>query len=95
MKFWPVNRYIHIELQPEKSSKTESSVLLPDSYTEQLGKNQRHAKAKVIETAPDVRISRLAKGDFILIDRSMVEEIKLDEGNITLILDNYVIGIVT
>ena len=94
MIFKPVNRYIHIKLQTEKPKERETSILLPADYTEQSDDSQRHAIVEVIESAPDVRLSTIGKGALILVDRSMIEKITIKNETITVILDNYVVGII-
>ena len=94
MIFKPVNRYIHIKEQVEETKERKTSILLPADYTEQSGDSQRHAIVEVIEVAPDVRLSIVCKGASLIVDRSMIEKITIKNETITVILDNYVVGII-
>ena len=88
----PVNRYVQITLAPTPQKvAAESRILLPADFKE---KEERYVVATVNNFAEDVRFSAsLSEGAQILVDRSMVEEIMLDNQLISIIQDNYIIGI--
>ena len=89
----PVNRYIVIEIIEPASPEIESGIVLPADFKPT---EERYISAKVIGWAHDVRFaSDLSAGATILIDRSMAEKIKLAGEDIHIILDNYVIGILS
>ena len=89
----PVNRYIVIEIIKPKSPEIESGIVLPADFKPT---EERYISAKVIEWAEDVRFAKeLNAGSTLLIDRSMAEKIKLHGEDIYIILDNYVIGILS
>ena len=93
MIFKPVNRYLHVSVAPPPEAATLSGIVLPDDYKPEP---ERYVPATLIACADDVRFKdKLSEGAEVLIDRSMVEEIKLNNETITLILDNYIVGIVT
>jgi len=59
-------------------------------------KEERYVTATVLEWAADVRFKdELETGTKIIVDKSMVEEINTKNKTINVILDNYIIGIVT
>jgi co-chaperonin GroES (HSP10) len=93
--FKPVNRYIQIKL-PEILPQTASGIVLPDDYKPT---EERHATAEVVAYASDVRFKDQlvmcgGPGTSVIIDKSMIEEITVNNGKINVILDNYVVGII-
>jgi co-chaperonin GroES (HSP10) len=89
----PVNRYIVIEIIEPKSPEIESGIVLPADFKPT---EERYISAKVIGWAEDVRFAKeLKAGGVLLIDRSMAEKIKLEGEDIHIVLDNYVIGILS
>ncbi len=84
----PVKRYIVVELPP-KREEISSDILLPDSYAP---RESSHAACTVLEFASDVRFD-MEIGDTIIVDRSMIEEIQVDNETYSVVLDNYVIGL--
>lgn len=87
--FKPVNRYILV--QEEKIEQTESLIVLPDDYKPA---EERYVTVEVREVAEDVRFKVLPSSK-IVIDRSMLEQITIGATNYSVILDNYVVGIVS
>ena len=91
MSIVPVNRYIHIEIPQVDLPQRESGIVLPQDYAPT---KERHAVATVKACAEDVRFREgCPPGTQIIIDQGMVEEIIVNNEKITVILDNYVIGI--
>jgi len=90
--FSPLNRYLHIEIaQPEKE--TTTGILLPDDFKPT---EERHVIASVHAWADDVRFAEnLSVGSNILIDKSMVEEVTINGATAQLVLDNYVLGLIS
>lgn len=84
----PVNRHIVIENQTAEIEE-ESVVLLPDGYTPP---QQDYAKVVALSVADDVSFE-CESGDVILIDKRMITEIEVDGVTITMILENYVLGV--
>lgn len=84
----PVNRHIVIENQRTEVEE-ESVVLLPEGYTPP---QQDYSTAKVLSVADDVSFE-CEQGDTILLDKRMVTEIDLGNETITMILENYVLGV--
>ena len=90
--FQPVNRYIQIEIEKSTDSAASAGIVLPEDYAP---KKERHVMARVINWATDVRfVDRLGANNRLLIDQSMIEEIQINNKKITVILDNYVVGII-
>ncbi len=87
--FKPVNRYILVE--EEKEEVRESLIVLPEDYQPS---EERYTTVEVKEVAEDVRF-KLLPSSKIVIDKSMMEEITIGATNYSVILDNYVIGIIS
>ena len=92
--FKPVNRYIQIDL-PKPKPQPNSSIVLPEDYKPT---EQRHVIAKVVAYASDVRFKdqlvMCGNGASVIVDKSMIEEITINNSKINIILDNYVVGII-
>jgi len=91
MGFTPKNRYLLVELQ-EDPTKEESAVLLPDDYKP---KKSGYAVAKVLKTSCDKDHRPIVnEGDVAIINRSMVEEIEVGTSTHSIVLENYVLGVI-
>tara|TARA_R110000744_G_scaffold278746_1_gene390979 strand:+ start:126 stop:416 length:291 start_codon:yes stop_codon:yes gene_type:complete len=90
MQFKPVNRYIYIEVPETKSNETSSGIVLPDDYKPQ---EERHSVVSVVDWAEDVKF-KLKKNQRIIVDRSMIEEVTVFDKKVSLILENYVLGVI-
>ena len=93
--FKPVNRYIQIEL-PKPKPQASSSIMLPEDYKPT---EERHITAKVVAYASDIRFKDQlvmcgGKGASVIVDKSMIEEITINNSKINVVLDNYVVGII-
>ena len=93
--FKPVNRYIQIKL-PEVVHQTTSGIVLPDDFKPT---EERYGTAEVINYAPDVRFKDQivmfgGVGASIIVDKSMIEEITINNDTISIVLDNYIVGII-
>ena len=88
--FKPVNRYIYIEVPEPKSNETSSGIVLPDDYKPQ---EERHSVVSVVDWAEDVKF-KLKKNQRIIVDRSMIEEVTVYDTKVSLILENYVLGVI-
>jgi co-chaperonin GroES (HSP10) len=88
--FKPLNRYIQVEVSRDTDPERSSGIVLPDDYAPT---QEKYINATVISWAGDVRFADLLnKGDQIVIDQSMAEEITFNKEKIIVVLDNYVIG---
>ena len=88
--FNPVNRYILIEVPTTKIEDIESMIVLPQDYKPQ---EERFGTVTAIASAPDVRFS-IAPSTDLVVDRGMIEEIKIGGTIYNVILDNYIVGII-
>jgi len=89
--FKPVNRYIQVTVRAAPP-KTESGIVLPDDFKPT---EERYITAEVVSYASDVRFGdQMAHGAFVIVDKSMIEEITINNSKINVVLDNYVVGII-
>ena len=94
-RFKPVNRHLRVVPHVQKNE-TNTGVLLPEDYKPE---EARYIEATAIDVADDCnkqfRHLRLGTIDNnkIVIDRTMVEEVKLKDKTHFLILENYVVGV--
>ena len=87
--FKPVNRHIWIEMQTS-TKENNSLIVLPEDYQPS---EEAHIEVLFKAAAPDVRFeTKNAKK--LVVDASMIEEIKIRGTIYNVILDNYVVGIV-
>jgi len=89
----PVNR--HLLVIPHRAEKkTESGVLLPEDFKPQ---EDRYVVATVMDVASDCnsvfRCVRSAPNTRVVIDNTMVEEVRVRNKVHYLILENYVVGL--
>ena len=93
--FKPVNRYIEIKL-PKPKPQTTSSLVLPEDYKPT---EDRYVTVEVIAYASDIRFKDQlvmcgGQGASLVVDKSMIEEITINNSKINVVLDNYVVGII-
>ena len=89
--FKPVNRYIQVKINKPEQDLDEYGIVLPDDYNP---KEERYIVADVISCATDVRFHfEMVECKKIVIDQSMIEEITINNETISIILDNYVVGL--
>ncbi|MBT5638151.1 MAG: hypothetical protein HOJ16_06275 [Candidatus Peribacter sp.] len=91
----PTNR--HLTIVPHFTEReTESGVLLPDDYRPEEG---RYIEATVIDVSEDCskQFEGLRHGTVrqkkIVVDGSMVQEIKIGDRRTYIVLENHVVGI--
>jgi len=90
--FQPVNRYILIDMEEEAENITQTGILLPDDFKAE--DDDKFVTANVLSWADDVRFAeKLCSSASVVVDKSMVEEINVDNQLFTIIQDNYVVGI--
>jgi len=85
----PVNRHILVDYSPQEEQK-ETNILLPDDYKPP---EEEHIVALVLSVAEDVSFS-CKRGDKIVLDKKMLQEIKVKGSTYYTILENYVIGVI-
>tara|TARA_R100000008_G_scaffold14992_1_gene7274 strand:- start:611 stop:916 length:306 start_codon:yes stop_codon:yes gene_type:complete len=85
----PFNRHLLIDLIDEQAGDEESSgILLPEDYQKKV---EKFAVAEVVEISEDCSL-HLLEGDFIVVDRAMVDTVDIRGMSFNLILENYVYG---
>lgn len=87
--FKPVNRHILVDYSPPEA-KPESGILLPDDY---VAPTEDYITVDVLGWAEDVCIPVHGNAK-IIIDKKMLQEIRVEHSIYYLILENYVIGII-
>ena len=88
--FKPYNRYL--TLQPiEEEEKKENTILVPDDYKVKVSP---YALYQVCDVAKDCKsFDDSAINKNVLVNNSMIEEINVENEKISVVLDNYVIGL--
>tara|TARA_Y100001973_G_C5085180_1_gene274481 strand:+ start:207 stop:488 length:282 start_codon:yes stop_codon:yes gene_type:complete len=90
--FKPVNRYIQVKISKPEQDLDEYGIILPDDYNP---KEEKYIVADVVSCATDIRFDfETVEDKKIVIDQSMIEEITINNETISIILDNYVVGLV-
>ena len=90
--FKPLNRHVQIEFGNANPNQTQNGILLPDDFKPT---ENRYATATVLTASDDVKcLQYLRKGTKIIVDKSMVEEIKFEDKSINVVLENYILGII-
>lgn len=96
VRFKPANRHLLI-LPCTKKNETASGVLLPENYKPE---ENRYIEARVLDIAPDCsaqfkhfKYERIEGDKKVVVDRSMIQEINLQDRTHYLILENYVVGL--
>ena len=87
--FAPVNRHVLIEM-PQAQEGTHSLIVLPDDYKPE---EDRYVCVTALRSAPDIKIEIQAPAKLV-VDRSMIEEIKIGPTTYSVILENYIVGII-
>ena len=91
--FRPVNRHIQIDLSVEDPSEPAPTILLPEDFKPQQDK---YTAAQVVAVADDVKFkSLLTPKTKVVVDKAMIEEIKFADKSINVVLENYIVGIVS
>jgi co-chaperonin GroES (HSP10) len=86
----PCNRLLLVEPINKEQKEKESFVLVPETYK----KTSLYISAKVVDFAEDCKIN-VKKDQIIVIDNSMLQEVEINEKTNFLILENYVMGVIT
>ncbi len=91
----PVNRHLLIVPHTRKNE-TNSGVLLPEDFKPE---EDRYIEATVVDVASDCsdQFRHLRYGNLdnnkVVVDRTMIEEVKLKDRSHHMILENYVVGV--
>ena len=91
--FKPVNRYVHVKLIENEAPKTQSGILLPESFKPT---EERYTCVEVISVSEDIKFKEHVDcGDRIIVDKTMIDEINFMGKSINVILENYILGIIS
>ena len=89
--FLPRNR--HLLIEPVVKEKEEKPFLLPEDYEALL---PRFTVAKVLRQSPDcTNILNNDEEVYVVVNSTMIEEIVIGENTHHVVLENYVIGILS
>ena len=96
LRLKPVNR--HLLIVPHvKKNETASGVVLPEDYAPE---QEAYVEATVIDVAEDcdkqfnsLRYGVIGDDKKIIVDRSMIQEVKVKDRIHYLILENYIVGV--
>jgi len=91
MSFYPRNRHILIEIVKNQKEEPQSTVLLPEGYGE---KKDPYVCAVVKEISPSCTIG-IDKGDKVVVQTSMIQEINVGDNLYTIVLENYIYGVIS
>jgi co-chaperonin GroES (HSP10) len=90
--FEPLNRYIQIDLEQPSPHETATGVLLPQDFKPT---EERHVVASVVAWSTEVRFAdQLSAGTKVLVDKSMVERLVINGVHASIVLDNYILGLI-
>lgn len=86
MEVVPVNRFVSIEPIVEEEESNDAPILVPDNFRPKT----LHGTAKVLGVANDCNIM-IGRGDRVIVDNSMIQEINVGEETTYLILENHIL----
>ena len=90
--FKPYNRHILIEM-PKKETTEESSILLPEDYKVD---QSECVVVNVLDNAFDCDLRwSTEKNSKAVVERNMIREIKVEDKTYLIILENYVVGVIS
>ena len=93
MKFVPINR--HLLVEPVHQSEEEAKILLPEDYKPK----EPFAIVKLLTASAEVNSGRNSYhfeiGNKLVVNANMLEQIKVQDQVFHVILENYVIGILS
>ena len=92
LDFKPVNRHLQLRIK-EEQKKTRAGVLLPDAFSRDTEKYQIAEVLAVADDCKEVFIQ--AEGKRVYVERSMVETLNIAGLEVKLVLENYVIGVLS
>ena len=92
MKLKPYNRYLLIEPCDTAEGETESTILVPEDYKPK----DFHTLATIVDIAEDCKDSLTSKvGTKLICTTNMVEEVKVSGKVYYLLLENYILCLVS
>jgi len=91
--FKPVNRYVHVEIPTTKHQETTSGILLPEGFKPS---EDRYICVHTVSAADDVKFKEMLKPDCkLIVDKSMIEQINFMGKSINVVLENYILGVIS
>mgnify|MGYP005818924839 CR=1 FL=1 len=92
MIFKPFNRYVLVEsVEFDILEESSASILVPDSYAKP---RQPYGVYKVLDVAFDCqKVHGILPNSLILVNESMIENIKVGPLNLQVILENHILGL--
>jgi co-chaperonin GroES (HSP10) len=93
MKLSPRNRHLVVEkiVEPTPDTSVSSAILLPDDYRPV---DSPHSYVRIFDIAPDCTIA-VSKGDTVLVETHMLQELEIADQKTCLVLENYILGVLT
>jgi co-chaperonin GroES (HSP10) len=91
MSFKPLNRHIRLEPIEEREEEKESAILVPDNYKVKTSPYSLYKVLAVSKGCSNFDDGAVNKN--VLVNNSMVEEIKVNGETYYLLLENYVYGL--
>tara|TARA_Y100001973_G_scaffold98382_2_gene155888 strand:- start:3101 stop:3388 length:288 start_codon:yes stop_codon:yes gene_type:complete len=87
----PKNRHILVKTRKveEQEESTNSSFVLPEGYSKST---EQYAMAEVMEASEDCSVS-VSRGDTVLVPTNMLLDIKIEDDEFQMILENYILGV--
>ena len=93
MSFSPLNRHVLLLPVEEEEPESPGTILLPDDYVKVKSPYEVY---KIIGAASDCeKVGLENTGQEVIVNGSMVEEIKVHGSMYYLLLENYIYGILT
>ena len=94
MRFVPINRHLLVEPLPEEEEQ-EAKILLPENYKPK----QQFAVVKLLRASAEANSGKNSyhwePGKRLVINAAMLEKISVEEQAFHVILENYVIGVLS
>ena len=87
MKFEPRNR--HLLVEKIENEEERSNVLLPEGYK----KVEEYSLLRVLSASPDCSVM-VRKGEKIIVPTHFVQDIRVEAGEFSIVLENHVCGVV-
>ena len=87
----PKNRHILVKTRKteEQDEGSKSSFVLPEGYSKTT---EQYAMAEVLEASEDCSVS-VSRGDTVLVPTNMLLDIKIEDDEFQMVLENYSLGV--
>ena len=87
MKIKPLNRHLVVHKKPKEKKEKNTAFILPEGYESSI---EKYSVVKVLDIAEDSKLKGVKPGSEVIVETSMLFEVT----GSTLILDNYVYGLI-